>query len=190
VSLPVVPAPPTPADVRPEAAPDGVRLTWSGGPGEYHVFRRAGEEKSFTEVAKVEQPEWTDREAAYGKPYSYVVQRRVTAGNHVAESELSQPVEITPQDKFPPAAPGGLRAIAATQSIELAWDRSPEPDLAGYRVYRAAGEGAFEKLADTSQLPAYSDRAVEAGKTYRYQITAVDQAGNESPRSPVVAATL
>jgi hypothetical protein len=190
INLPVVAAPPTPAGLTAEATPDGVRVTWRGDPGEYHVFRRAPGEKSFTEVAKVSQPEWTDRDVAFGKPYTYLVQRLVTVGNHIAQSELSDPFDITPQDRFAPAAPAGLRAIAAPQSIELAWDRSPEPDLAGYRVYRAVGDGAFEKLADISQLPTYSDRAVEPGKTYRYQVTALDQAGNESPRSGVATATL
>ena len=45
-------------------------------------------------------------------------------------------------------------------------------------------------LADIGRLPAYSDRAVEAGKSYRYQVTALDRAGNESPRSDAAAASL
>ena len=54
----------------------------------------------------------------------------------------------------------------------------------------ALGPGAFEKLADVSQLPAYSDRAVEAGKLYRYAISALDHSGNESGRSATVEAGL
>ena len=34
------------------------------------------------------------------------------------------------------------------------------------------------------------DPAVEAGRTYRYQVTAMDQSGNESPRSAIATATL
>jgi fibronectin type 3 domain-containing protein len=132
-------------------------------------------------------PEWLDKEAEFGKPYTYVVQRTEAAGAAVAESELSEPVTITPRDTFPPATPTGIRAIGGTQSIELTWERNTEADLAGYRLYRAAGDGAFEKLEDLVQVPAYSDRKVETGKTYRYQISAVDQAGNESPRSAAIA---
>jgi fibronectin type 3 domain-containing protein len=44
----------------------------------------------------------------------------------------------------------------------------------------------MEKVADVSVVPSYSDRKVEAGKTYRYSVSAVDQAGNESPRSATV----
>jgi len=79
-----------------------------------------------------------------------------------------------------------VHASAAPSSIELSWERNTEPDLNGYRIYRAVGAGDFEKLADISAAPSYSDRAVEAGKAYRYVITALDRAGNESARSAVL----
>jgi fibronectin type 3 domain-containing protein len=44
----------------------------------------------------------------------------------------------------------------------------------------------MEKIAEVSVVPSYSDRKVEAGKAYHYSISAVDQAGNESPRSAAV----
>ena len=50
--------------------------------------------------------------------------------------------------------------------------------------------GFVEKLAELSVVPTYSDRAVEAGKTYRYAITAVDRAGNESARSGEIEVAL
>src|SRR5204862_3326546 len=103
---------------------------------------------------------------------------------------LSEETSITPEDTFPPAVPSGLRADPVTASIELGWDRNTEPDLAGYRIYRATGDGPLEKLADTSQVPTYSDRALERGKTYRYALSSVDRAGNESERSPAVTAQI
>jgi fibronectin type 3 domain-containing protein len=190
VNLRVVPEPEKPTQVQTVATGEGVRLTWSGGPAHYRVFRRTGKEKEYTLAATVEEPSWVDPAAEPGTLYTYLVQRTVAAGERVAESELSDAAEITPRDTFAPAAPEGLRAVAGTQSIELAWERNTEADLAGYRVYRAVGEGAFEKIADTSVLPAYADRMVEAGKTYRYEVTAVDGAGNESARSSAVSAGL
>ena len=50
-------------------------------------------------------------------------------------------------------------------------------------IYRGEGDATLEKIADVSVVPSYSDRKVEHGKSYRYQISAVDQSGNESPRS-------
>jgi hypothetical protein len=190
VNLTVVPPPPTPSKVIAETTANGVRLTWQGGPATYRVFRRDAPEGQFAQVASVTVPEWLDRQAEFGKTYDYVVQQVVQVGERLAESELSAPLSVTPKDKFPPAAPAGLRAVAAPQSIELAWDRNGEADLAGYRVYRATGDGAFERISDLLLVPAFSDRKVEAGKSYRYEVSAVDQAGNESARSAAVAAGL
>ena len=191
VNLEVVPTPEKPANVRPEATANGVRLTWQGGgPGRYRVLRKVGDEKEFTLAETVEVAQWVDQKAEIGKPHAYLVQRVVPAGDKVAESELSDVAAITPRDTFPPAAPLGLRAVAATQTIELTWERNTDPDLAGYRVYRSAGDGPFEKMGDTSVLPSYSDRKVEAGKSYRYQVAALDAAGNESERSAAVTAAI
>ena len=105
VNLAVVPSPPAPSNVTPVATAAGVKLTWRGDPGEYLVFRRAGDEKNFAQVGKAATPEFVDATAEFGKPYTYEVQRIAPAGKGVAESELSEPSSITPIDTFPPAAP-------------------------------------------------------------------------------------
>ena len=64
-----------------------------------------------------------------------------------------------------------MQGSSAPNSIELNWERNTEGDLNGYRVYRAEGNGAMEKIADVSVVPSYSDRKVEAGKTYRYSVS-------------------
>jgi fibronectin type 3 domain-containing protein len=82
-----------------------------------------------------------------------------------------------------------VRASASAGSIELSWESNDEPDLASYRIYRSVDGGGFERIGEVS-LPAYSDKGVQVGHTYRYQVTAVDQSGNESGRSAVVEAGL
>jgi len=191
--LPVVPPPERPAAVAATPAAEGVRLTWRANGAAFRVFRKTTGD--FALVATVQQPQWTDAAAEAGNPYTYVVQTIVALGNNPgnnvgtnkeAQSDLSEEVTITPVDTFAPAVPSGLTPSAATNSIELLWERNTEPDLAGYRIYRAAGGGPFEKLADVSQIPSYSDRKVEHGKTYRYAVSAVDQTGNESARTQAV----
>jgi len=76
-----------------------------------------------------------------------------------------------------------ISLTGASASIELSWDRSPEPDVAGYRIYRGAPGVDFERLAEIPPSPAYSDRTAEPAKLYRYAVTAFEQAGNESLRS-------
>ena len=189
--VPVVPAPERPSAVTAAATAGGVHLTWSAKGPAFRVFRKTAEASDFALAATVEKPEWTDAAAEFGKPYAYLVQTVVALGNHKeAQSDLSEEAKITPVDTFAPAVPTGLTASAAANSIELVWNQNTEPDLAGYRVYRAAGGGAFEKVADVSQIPAYSDKSVERGKTYRYQLSAFDQVGNESGRSAAIEASL
>ena len=109
--------------------------------------------------------------------------------NREAQSELSAVAEITPEDRFPPATPTGLRAAASPNSVELSWDANTETDLAGYRLYRSVPGGPIEKIADLA-VPAYSDHKVEHEKTYHYEVSAVDRVGNESPHSAPVEVAL
>jgi hypothetical protein len=191
VSLPVVAPPEKPRDVRVTDTPQGVHVAWTARGENFRVFRRVGDATDFAPVAAVQQPEWTDPATDFGKPYAYRVRTIVKlAGGKEAESDLSDEIGITPQDVFPPAAPSGLTASAAPNSIELAWNPITEPAPGGYRVYRSTAGGSFEKIADASPIPAYSDRTAEHGKSYRYALTAVSKTGYESPRSELVEITL
>lgn len=186
VVVPVVAPPEKPTAVAPVVTEQGIHLTWQGRGTEFRVLRKI-DDGEYATVGSVKTPEYTDAGTEFGKRYTYLVQSIVDLGNsRQAESDLSAEVSIVPRDIFPPAAPKGLQASNAPNSIELNWERNTEEDLNGYRVYRAEGNGALEKIADLSAVPSYSDRKVEHGKTYRYAITAVDQAGNESPRSATI----
>jgi hypothetical protein len=190
VNLPVVAPPDKPAEVHAEASAEGVHLTWRARGDSFRIYRRTGGER-FAPVANVPQPSWTDSGAEFGKHYVYQVQTMVKLPNNTeAESDVSEEVGITPEDRFPPAVPAGLNAATAPNSIELSWEGDTEPDLAGYHVYRATGDGPFERLGEMVTIPSYSDRAVEHGKRYRYAVSAIDKTGNESARAGPVEATL
>lgn len=190
-ALSVVPPPQKPAAPKLENTAEGVRLRWEGSAGDYRVYRRRGDEKAFARVADVQQAAWIDHTTEFGTPYIYMVQRIVKLGaNREAESDPSEELSITPKDTFQPSAPTGLRASPAAASVELSWERNPEPDLAGYRIYRAIPGGAFDKIAEVSQVPSYSDRSVEHARQYRYAVTAIDKSGNESPQSAIAEVSL
>ena len=184
--LTVVAPPEQPHDLSAEAVPQGVRLAWRGTGSNFLVLRRGPEEKEYRALGRSPAPEYTDATAEFGKPYSYMVQSMAKAGEGEAQSELSAEAAITPVDTFPPAAPAGLTAVPSTASIELVWERNAEPNVVGYRVYRAAGNAALEMLADAQVLPAYSDHKIESGKTYRYAVTAVKSNKKESKLSEPV----
>jgi hypothetical protein len=188
VVVAVVAPPVQPSGLAAVATGAGVRLTWQAAGSEFRVFRK-GAEPDYALLATVQKPEWVDGTAEFGNSYSYLVQTVARNGDKIAESDLSEAISIKPVDTFPPAVPAGLHGSAAPNSIELDWDRNAEADFAVYRIYRALGGGAFERIAEAS-VPSYSDHAVEAGKTYRYSVTAVDRSGNESARSTVLEVPL
>ena len=184
VVMPVIAPIAAPVNLKAESTAEGVRLTWnSDAPLAFRIFR--GKDL----LGKSDKNEYLDKDAQFGKEYVYTVQATRKTGEIEAESESSSPFTITPRDTFPPATPTGASAIAGTTTIELNWDRNTESDFKNYRIFRAAGAGNFEPIADAIEAPAYSDRTIVSGTAYRYAITAVDQAGNESPRSNVVEIT-
>jgi hypothetical protein len=165
----------------------GVQVSWQSSAQQHRVLRRDGPDQPYYSLlTTVEANQWLDTTTEYGTQYFYVIQAVQKTGNREAESELSEAREVTPVDVFPPAIPAGLNAIAGTENIELVWERNTEPDLAGYRLYRAEGDGKLEKIADIPDRPSYSDRKVESGKRYRYAVSALDRSGNESKSSEPV----
>lgn len=179
-----------PTGLSAEAVADGVRLTWNGErEGHYRIYRQGETEETFARIGTAQGLSYVDRTADFGKMYRYEVQAVEQAGEREAESGLSAVKEITPVDTFAPGTPAGLTALAGVNTIELAWERNADKDLRGYNVYRATGDGPLERIATLAE-PAYSDRAVEPGKPYRYAVSATDQRGNESAKSEPVAITL
>jgi hypothetical protein len=181
VVLEVIPALQPPDLQEPVATAKGVLLTWpTEGEGvEYRVMRRGPGDEHPVEIGTSAKPEYLDATAQYDTPYRY----SVTAFKGLAESLPSQTKEITPIDKFAPSVPAGIAALAGPDSIEVSWQRSPEPDLKGYYLYRSVNGSSFVRVDGALSVPAYSDHDVQHGKTYRYQVSAFDQKGNESAKS-------
>jgi len=87
--------------------------------------------------------------------------------------------------------PVGLVSRVGDQSVVLHWDRSNEPDVSGYRVYRSTSGGSFVLLNPTALLttPGYCDlTGVINGQTNSYEVSAVNTSSQESPPSTPLAA--
>jgi fibronectin type 3 domain-containing protein len=160
-----------------------VRLAWNA-PNEnaFRIFRKAGDQQTPTLLGTSDKPEYLDAVIEYGKTYQYYVQ----AIHDKTESDVVESNSIAPKDVFPPRVPTGLTASPGVGAVELAWTRNTEPDFKEYRVLRSEENAAFVQIADGLVGPAYSDRQVQPGKHYRYRVSALDQAGNQSdPSEPV-----
>ena len=131
--------------------------------------------------------------AAPGQEQCFVVRSVATIGTATIESDPSDPICVIPRDTFPPAAPKGLAAVSGAGVINLIWDPSTEPDVAGYIVLR--GEAPGDTLQPLTPAPIretrYADRTTRAGVTYVYAIVAVDGAtpANQSALSNKVQET-
>jgi hypothetical protein len=214
----VYPAPEAPRDIHVEVTESALVVTWAEAaspPGasshSYRVYRgvlESGQENPAQDVSQAKlktalelvgpspSTEFHDAHFEFGTPYVYTVRTMAQFGADFVESADSAPAIVTPRDVFPPAAPMDLEItiVPATQQapayVELSWAISPEGDLAGYFVYRSDAEGAPGERASTEMLPSptFRDISVLPGRRYYYRVSALDRAGNESPKSsPVVA---
>ena len=179
----VKPPLPDPTNFHVAADPKGVALTWSApSPGQFRILRQTEQQPKPVLLATATEPNYVDISADYGKTYQYFIQ----AVRDNIESNVVGPQTITPVDIFPPAVPSGLTASIGIGAVELAWTRNTESDFKEYRVLRSEEGGPFVEVARGLDAPIYSDRAIQTGKHYRYQVLAVDEGGRPSaPCEPV-----
>jgi endo-1,4-beta-xylanase len=94
-------------------------------------------------------------------------------------------------DTQAPSVPAGLTAPSTTaSSISLAWTASTDNvAVTGYQILRAPGAsgGTFAQIA-TATTNSYVNTGLTAATTFRYQVRAVDAAGNASAVSNTVTA--
>ena len=203
VSIVPLPVAAPPDGLTAVARPQGVVLTWEApkaaaiGQAEpviagYNVYRGDAASREFGNPVNqtlVEGTSYTDV-PSYGD-HQYRVTAVAAAGPPRLESDPSPPVTVEFLDRVPPPAPASISALVETAAVRLVWDAVEAPDLWGYRLYRTEGAGQ-RKLVEVGQVPLvhtppttstnYRDDKVQVGISYRYEVTAVDRTGNESPR--------
>ncbi|MHC4914229.1 MAG: fibronectin type III domain-containing protein [Planctomycetota bacterium] len=183
-----------PARLRARTVKEGcVALEWRADPeavGGYRVFRAScdplpGEYKPLNTGPLLPQSGsdrmfYADTTAQRGKTYAYMVWPHGHA--HPSLPAFNRP-----------RRPGGLVAsVEAAREVRLRWNPGGEPDLVGYRVYRARGaEVEKAKRELLTPVPIKDARFVDAkidlsdGVARIYWVTAVNNAGVESGASPL-----
>ena len=143
--------------------------------------------------APLDAPPFSDR-VAFGVETCYVLRAISGEGPTAIEGEPSSRACVTPVDRFPPAAPAQLVAIASGSAINLLWEANAEPDLAGYVVLRGSvGDARLQPLTPAPITDVrFSDTTVVAGMRYVYAVVAVDREAptpNVSPESARIEET-
>ena len=158
----------------------------------FNVYRRDAPATPLN-PSPIADPKFEVGGVEYGKEQCFVVRSVQKFETVTIEGVPSAPACLTPLDKFPPAAPKGLRAVAEDGAISLVWDQNGEADLGGYMVLR--GEVPGDTLAPITPQPIadanYRDATVKPGVRYVYAVVAVDNATprNSSAPSPREEAT-
>jgi hypothetical protein len=121
-------------------------------------------------------PTFSDPRVEFGVERCYVIRRVEMSSGIAIEGAPTPPVCVTPVDTFPPAAPKNVQAISGGEGVSLLWEANTEPDFGGYLVLR--GEAPGDKLSPLTPAPisdtSFSDTTVRRGRTYVYEVVAVD----------------
>ncbi len=147
----------------------------------YAVYRREEAEEAYDAWIGVSPGSpYVDQTVLPGKRYLYTVRAAPSRDLPPVLGPAGDEVVADTRDVFPPKAPDGLIVLAEEAGNRLVWNPVLSRDLTGYRVWARDGAGAWRLLADGLPEPSYYDAGAPRGR--RYGVTAVDAAGNESPR--------
>ncbi|WP_455392716.1 fibronectin type III domain-containing protein [[Eubacterium] cellulosolvens] len=192
-----------PSDLEPPDPPKGLRiipietgntlqLSWKESSDEdlngYRVYRQT-DDLPYSMVMAVDKNTTSviDSYLVDDKTYRYYI----TALDEVPnESEGSVEKEALPKDTIAPEPVSEVTIELTTgkDSVILSWTPSTSNDAETYRIFRSTDGKNFKKLIDVPFTDkSYTDSAVENDRKYYYQLTALDEVPNISPRSDVVS---
>ena len=147
----------------------------------YRIYKNG----SSTHFASTATLSLVDSGLNAGQSYQY----RVTAIDEEAnESGLSSSLIINtlPEpDISAPTIPSNVRSTDVTSSeISISWNAaSDNVGVVGYRIYK---NGSLTHFASTATL-SLVDSGLNAGQSYQYRVTAIDEEANESNMSSVLS---
>jgi hypothetical protein len=210
LAVPLVPPPPPPAPPAVTYDEKAITLQWGPpaagaqsapvrelievlpshplGPARSAITYNVYDSRTSTKLteAPIAETTFADQRIAWGEERCYVVRAVATIADLKIESGAAEPACVTLKDTFPPAAPANLQSSPAERAINLIWDASAEPDLAGYIVLRGDSPATLKPLMTVPIRETTFRDDVQPGIRFVYAVKAVDRAGNESGPSRTV----
>jgi fibronectin type 3 domain-containing protein len=197
----------SPANVSASGDVKSITVSWSASSEDdllgYNVYRSSRSDEDFSRLAGAEGASFTTGQTSFidsNLSGGQILFYRISVVTATGESERSAFDGATVQtDTRAPAAPTFLDGEPITgdpERLTLSW-RAPGSDSNGstltgvslYRIYRATtSDGDYQEIA-TSTTTSYDDTGLEQRTTYFYQVEALDDDGNISPRSSTAAVT-
>lgn len=148
----------------------------------YRLERAALSAGPFAPLALLTGSPYIDAQVTVGNTYWY---RLIALGTDLTESNPAGPLAALVSD-LPPPIPTGFNCRFMPQGMRLLWDPSTVPDLAGYNLYRSEPGGPFVKRNSTPLTDNQVVDFVSLNNVFAWQVTAVDQQGQESPPTGIL----
>lgn len=156
-----------------------VDLVWNSSTDEdsstyrYHIYRDgqlAGTTGSVT---------FRDTDLAPGTTYGYQVSAVTQDGVEGTKSYNKSATTTNPTPGTPSRVTGVTTSRITSSSVDLAWQKSSDPNSGGYRyhIYRDS------QLVGSTTSTSFRNAGLSPGSTYGYQISAVNSSGAEGPKS-------
>ncbi len=192
-------APPAPGDVRIESADMALEITWKfSAPGKewapsvgFNIYRHMEGER-FALFPLNPEPirvtRFVDAGLANGQRYYYEVRAVRNFRGTPLEGPASAVAEGVPEKRTPPSPPTGLVVTFQEGGAALRWNENPEPDIAGYDIYRREeGETTFRKINPQLIKETYFlDSTASPKNSYTYRLKAINTSKKESEFSQEV----
>ncbi len=145
----------------------------------FNIYRRSeGEIFSLSPLNADPIPDkrYWDGKVELGKRYSYEVRTVRNFHGTLIEGPSSAVVQGVAEKRLPPSVPTGLVAVWQRDGVALRWDKNPEPDIAGYNLYRRGKEEKeFVKMNPRLIMePYFLDGSADLQRSYIYRLQVVD----------------
>jgi predicted phage tail protein len=177
-----VPAAPT--GLSATAGTGQVSLSWgaSAGASTYDVYRgtTSGGESTTPVATGLTGSSYADTGVSSGKNYYYEVEAVNLSGLSSPSNQASQ----SSTGAGPPAAPSNLTATPSSGQVALSW--TAVPSTTSYEVLRGTASNSLSSYANPT-TNGYTDTGVTAGKTYYYEVEAVNGSLTSSPSNEASA---
>lgn len=158
----------------------GVKVNWNSDKrSNGYVIYRKERTGSYGKIAQLNVPLYLDLGVEQGKLYLYKIQS-LKDGKVIAEKV---DVKIDIEDNRKLLIPEIVDVSFENGEVNLKWEQNQEENFVNYIIYRKADDELDYKKYTQVINSTYVDKAVEFGKTYKYQISLVNTKGREAGRT-------
>jgi len=149
-----------------------VYLTWSASSGAsfYEIYRATSYNGTYSYLAFVSSPGYTDKNLTAGTTYYY----KVRAVNSSGSSAYSAVASTSP-DGYPAPPTNFTASASGINRIYLSWSASSLAN--SYNIYRATSYNGSYSLLTSTYETYYYDTGVSPNTTYYYKVAAVNSKG-------------